>query len=750
MISSRKDLCSADIVVIKAGTSVVSTPEGYPCISRMASIVESAAKIYGQNKRVVIVTSGAIGIGKQKLQKQSRSLDGIKKPVTSKPSDPGYISYSSACAAAGQLGLMSLYETMFGQYDLPTSQLLVTCFDFDNEERRKNIKGVLEDLLSHGIIPIINENDAVSANQGYKLFGNDTFSDNDSLAAIVSGLVSAKLMVLLTDVKGVYDRPPNTPGAILIDIFDNTTNFLEGEKSTQGRGGMGAKVDAALRALEYGVSSAVIAHGADYGVVDRLIAGENVGTLFLSSLPKITRNSSESNVTALPPQENTTTEEGSEQRVVDMANAAREGSRQLQTLSSAQRESILLKISSELQERQTEILSANAIDIAVAEKSELNGAALSRLKLSEDKIASLVDGIRSIAAQPEPIGRVMDRTLISEDLTLEKITSPIGVLLVIFESRPDCLPQIAALAIRSGNGLLLKGGKEAERSNALLHQIIVEAITVASEGRVEGAIGLVTSRADIKTLLKLDSVIDLVIPRGSGSLVRYIKDNTAIPVMGHADGICHIYLHSDADVDKAVRVCVCAKTNYPSACNAVETILFNEALVVSGLAAQVITALQAAGVSVLGGPMALMFGLTKEPVQSFKTEYGDLIVSVEVVSNVNEAVRHINKYGSGHTDVIITETIPVAEEFLRDVDSASVFHNASSRFADGYRFGLGAEVGISTGRIHARGPVGVEGLLTSKWLLRSSASTGHTVGMFATSTSTGELKKHYLHQKLKI
>lgn len=374
----------------------------------------------------------------------------------------------------------------------------------------------------------------------------------------------------------------------------------------------------------------------------------------------------------------------------------------------------------------------NAVDLKNAEAAKLDAQVVNRLKLTPAKIKTLVDGIRAIASQPEPIGQLLQRTELAEGLELEKTSCPIGVLLIIFESRPDCLPQISALAIRSGNGLLLKGGKEAEHSNAFLHKIIADTLASASAGRVSrDAIGLITNRADIPSLLQLDQYIDLVIPRGSGALVKFIKDNTRIPVMGHAEGVCHVFVDKAADADKAVAVVVDAKIDYPSACNAAETLLLHEDTVASGLADRVLRALRAAGVTLYGGPRAMQAGLADQAAKELNTEYGALGMTVELVSSTEHAVEHIHSHGSSHTECIITEDAAAAQLFLRAVDSACVFHNASTRFADGYRFGLGAEVGIATGRIHARGPVGVEGLLTSKWTLRSSAASGHTVGMFA-------------------
>eukprot|EP00198_Chlamydomonas_reinhardtii_P006367 XP_001695703.1 glutamic-gamma-semialdehyde dehydrogenase [Chlamydomonas reinhardtii] len=345
---------------------------------------------------------------------------------------------------------------------------------------------------------------------------------------------------------------------------------------------------------------------------------------------------------------------------------------------------------------------------------------MQRLVLKPAKIAQLAEGIRAIAAQEEPLGRLLRKVEVAEGLILDKVTVPIGVLLVIFEARPDALPQIASLAIRSGNGLLLKGGKEATHSNAALHKVIVEALGPMGSD----LIALVTSREEIESLLALDDVVDLVIPRGSNALVSHIKRNTRIPVLGHADGICHVYVDAAADLDSAIKIVLDAKTDYPAACNAVEKVLIHKDWVGKGGVKAIYEALHQAGVEVHAGDAVKPLLPELPPPPAPRHEYSALAVTLELVDNMEVAIDHIHKYGSAHTDCIVTTDGGRAEAFLRGVDSACVFHNASTRFADGFRFGLGAEVGISTSRIHARGPVGVEGLLTTKWVLRGE---GHVV-----------------------
>lgn len=370
------------------------------------------------------------------------------------------------------------------------------------------------------------------------------------------------------------------------------------------------------------------------------------------------------------------------------------------------------------------------------------------MKLIATKLTTLANGLRQIADQPDPLGVLKAKREIAADLELSLLTVPIGVLMIIFESRPDSMPQIAALALASGNGLLLKGGKEAALSNAMLHSIIGDAIEAGSDGAVKrDIIALVTSRGQVADMLCLDDVIDLVIPRGSNALVSYIKANTRIPVLGHADGICHVYIDSSAtDARAASDLVVDAKIDYPSACNAMETLLLHRDTVMTNgtVAASTLMALRAAGVKCLGGPAAMKMGLADVAATELKYEYGDLTCLIEVVDSMDEAIDWIHKYGSGHTESIVcADDSPNGEEFLLRVDAACVFKNASTRFADGFRFGLGAEVGISTGRIHSRGPVGVEGLLTTKWQLRSKGGVNY-VGEYAGE----EPKKKYTHKEL--
>jgi delta-1-pyrroline-5-carboxylate synthetase len=428
-----------------------------------------------------------------------------------------------------------------------------------------------------------------------------------------------------------------------------------------------------------------------------------------------------------------------------MAISARREARKLQSLPFAVRQSVLNAVADALMDRKEEILQANRVDLELAAQNETSVQLVSRLKLTDAKLQTLEKGIRQLANLDDALGVVHKKRELSDGLELSLISVPIGVLMIIFESRPDSLPQIATLALASGNGLLLKGGKEAANSNAALHDVIGDAIEKGSNGEISrDIIALVTSRGQVKDLLSLDDTIDLVIPRGSNALVSYIKENTRIPVLGHADGVCHVYIDSSADADSASKIAVDAKTDYPSACNAMETLLLHKDTMDNGVALQVLHSLRSAGVKCLGGPKAMKAGLSDVAAEKMKCEYGDLTCLVEIVDNMDQAIDWIHENGSGHTEAIVCrEDSLIGEEFLTRVDSACVFKNASTRFSDGFRLGLGAEVGISTGRIHARGPVGVEGLLTTKWQLRSSQGI-HYVSEYAGETPA----KVYTHKEL--
>ncbi len=394
-----------------------------------------------------------------------------------------------------------------------------------------------------------------------------------------------------------------------------------------------------------------------------------------------------------------------------IAKAAKEASLGLLGAGEEIKNKALKNVHDEIEAKKEEIFEANKKDLKEAkellDKGEINSSTYSRLKLDENKMRDMLKGILDVISLEDPVNKVFWTKELDEGLILKKISCPIGVIGVIFEARPDVISQIASLAIKSGNAVILKGGKESQNTNKAIFDAIKKALENTPQFP-QNAVNLVFSRDDIKTLLELDEYVDLIIPRGSNKLVKYIQNNTKIPVLGHASGICHIFADESAKTELVNKVCVDAKVQYPSACNAVETILVHKNYPAID---ELKKALCDAGVKIVENP------------ENFSHEWGEKIVSFKIVDNVDEAIAHINKYGSGHTDSILSENAQNVKKFMDYVDSAGVYHNASTRFSDGFRYGFGAEVGISTNKTHARGPVGLDGLTIYKYKLFGSYNT---------------------------
>jgi glutamate-5-semialdehyde dehydrogenase len=409
----------------------------------------------------------------------------------------------------------------------------------------------------------------------------------------------------------------------------------------------------------------------------------------------------------------------------------------------AQRQQALEAMAAALERHTESIVAANQQDLEQAVAEGLAPALVARLKLDAGKLAGAIDGVRQVAALPDPLGvRQLHREL-DEGLVLERVSVPLGVLGVIFEARPDAVIQIASLAIRSGNGAILKGGSEANRTNRAVIEALQEGLVGAQVDTTVSAdaLALLTTRQESLALLRLDGLVDLIIPRGSNALVRFIQDNTRIPVLGHADGVCHLYVDAQVDIPQAVRIAIDSKTQYPAACNAIETLLVHQDSAPAFLAAAV-PALEAAGVRLRGDSRSQALGVAEAATaEDWDQEYLDLILSVRVVSDLEEALEHIRRHGSRHTESIATLDVATAERFLRAVDSAGVYHNCSTRFADGFRYGFGAEVGISTQTLPPRGPVGLEGLVTYRYRLRGD---GHVAADFA------EGRRRFSHRDLGV
>ena len=427
---------------------------------------------------------------------------------------------------------------------------------------------------------------------------------------------------------------------------------------------------------------------------------------------------------------------------------AREAFLVLANLENLHKNNVLHELAQALRENSVEILAENARDMAEAQKmlecGELSASACNRVLLNEEKIEQMAQNCESVAALPDPAGKIIQATRLDEGLDLYRVSCPIGVILVIFESRPDVVIQISALALKSGNAVILKGGKEAQNSNRILAKLIRN--TLAKNDTVpENAVSLVESRDEVSQLVKMSSELDLIIPRGSNELVRNIQKNAQVPVLGHADGLCHVYLDQAADEKKSIEVALDAKLDYPAVCNAVETLLVHQKYPVEWLV-EILRKMQEAGVELRVCQQTQKrlekfteLKLKNAVEEDWTTEYIDLIISVKSVKSAEEAVSHINHFGSRHTDTIVTENSELAEWFMNTVDAAGVFWNASTRFADGFRYGFGAEVGVSTGKTHSRGPVGLEGLVIYKYKLYGN---GQGVGQY------GQGKREFLHEEI--
>ena len=390
---------------------------------------------------------------------------------------------------------------------------------------------------------------------------------------------------------------------------------------------------------------------------------------------------------------------------IEIAKNAKNASLKVAELDTNIKNQALKNIAQMLEEHKSEIFEANALDLKEAQNlveiGEISQSAYKRLKLDENKMRDMIQGVKDIANLEDPIGKVLLKRQLDDGLILEKISCPIGVLGIIFEARPDVISQISSLAIKSSNAVILKGGKESKNTNKKILAVINSALE-KTNGFPQNVIQQVFSREDVAQMLKCDKYINLIIPRGGNNLVKYIKSNTSIPVLGHASGICHIFVDKSADINMASKIIVDAKTQYPSACNAVETLLIHKDFAKKD---ELLASLQLNEIKLVPNP------------ESWETEYGETTLSVKTVDSLEDAITHINTYGSGHTDSIITNDLANAEKFMNNVDSAGVYFNASTRFADGFRYGFGAEVGISTNKTHARGPVGLDGLTIYKYKL---------------------------------
>lgn len=709
---NRLELKEAKRVIVKIGSAVITHSNGKLSAPRLASIVEQIVEMQHQGREMLLVSSGAVAFGRKKIRdeiQKSRSMREIAADLNlphRKASEE-----NRAAAAVGQSSLMSFYESLFQQYDCKVAQVLVTDANFRNELSRRQLRRIFNDLLSYKIIPIVNTNDAVEATLADLVPNGHVdvkpadmrdiiIADNDSLASNLAVELESDLMIILSNVDGIYSGPPDSKESKFFSTFSAKevlhNNVKFGSKSNVGLGGMESKIKSALWALKRG-TSVVICNGKKDESILKIVEGERIGTF----IAEVDENANQ----------------------IEPAARANNGSKALVNLGVQERSQLIDNIADAIQENKDKIFTENKRDLEKSAANGLEDVLMARLRLTEGKINSVTSGLKQIAQKTlTDVEKVLQVTRVSETLMLKKVTCPIGVLLVIFESRPDCLPQISALSIATGNGLLLKGGTEAKHSNECLHQIIQG---VLSKFGCQDAVQLIDSREGVSELLRQGTKIDMIIPRGSNQLVRTIQSMAkSVPVLAHADGICHVYIDSEADFDDAIKIVIDSKCDYPAACNAMETLLVHRSLIETKFFKQLCAELTKRNVKINAGErIARELPVYTSSVSNYRIEYGSLELTLETVDSLEQAIEHINTFGSGHTDVIVTKNREKASEFQRQVDSASTFINCSSRFADGYRFGLGAEVGISTSKLHARGPAGMQSLLSYKWILEGSGDT---------------------------
>src|SRR3989344_4359608 len=423
----------------------------------------------------------------------------------------------------------------------------------------------------------------------------------------------------------------------------------------------------------------------------------------------------------------------------EIAKNAKQAALQLSTISTEIKNKALKSIAEAIEKNKGQILKENKKDIALAEKEGIAKPLIKRLALDDGKIKEMAQGIHDVMKQEDPVGKTLASLEMDKDLVMYQVSVPIGVIGAVFESRPDATVQVACLCLKSGNAAILKGGKEALNTNRILVRLM--AIAAEKAGITKNSLQLIETREEVKEMLKLNQYIDLLIPRGSNAFVKFIQDNTKIPVLGHAEGICHVYIDKDADMKQAANIAFDAKCQYHAVCNAMETLLVHKDIAKTFLP-RIAARYKEAKVELRGDPKtrAILKGIKAATEKDWSTEYNDLILSIKVVSSAEEAIGHINRYGSKHTESIVTENPETAYAFLDKVDAAVVLHNASTRFSDGYRFGKGAEVGIATSKIHARGPVGLEGLVIYKYKVLGK---GHIVKDYV-----GKNSKRFTHRKL--
>ena len=671
------------LFVIKFGSTSLTNEAGGFHNQRIRTWISSIAKLIELKHQVIIVSSGAIVSRASHIKIPGSSLTTIQK---------------QALASVGQPYLMDSYRKLFNEKNLHLSQILLTDDDLANNERSLNIVNTLQAVLNFNAVPIINENDSTS-------FTEIQFGDNDMLSALVARLMSADHLIIASDVDGFYPADPKTdpnltPISVIRRIDDKLLSAALPAKSWKGRGGMLSKLQAAKLAADSGVET-YITHGDNADILPLILQGKHRGTHILA----------QKNGPSLNPMDK-------------LFQSLRESSRQLLDLPIAKKNRILKDLAKALKqkEQQKNILRINQQEIR-AQSEKLSKALLDRLSLDPQRLALLSQQVNSIAALADPLAAKQTEAWHHPlGFKIKKCRVPLGVVAMIFESRPNVLIEAFALCLKSGNSVLLRPGSESfETCKALLK--LVHA--VLKKHRVScNVIQMPPSseRKYVLPILQAKKYIDLVVPRGGESLISFVEQNSRIPVVKHDKGLCHLFVDKSADDKMALQILINGKTQRPGVCNALETLLIHKDRVKKFLP-KAIEALQKAGVECrLDSSLMKQFkkqfpGIRQATAEDWDTEYLDLIISVQTVGSLDEAIHFISQHGSNHSDAIVTKSKRNASEFLKKVDSAAVYHNVSTRFTDGFELGLGAEMGISTQKLHVRGPMGLQALTTYKYVV---------------------------------
>ncbi|MDA1353028.1 MAG: glutamate-5-semialdehyde dehydrogenase [bacterium] len=667
-------------IIVKMGTRILTNESGALDESQIKSIAKQIADIRRTyNKKVILVSSGSIACGMESGKYELRDIPD-----------------KQAVASVGQVLLMTRYHDAFKSEALTIGQVLITRYSFRNEMRQNHAIDTINRLLQLGVVPIINENDTVSIEE-------IQFGDNDSLAALVATLIDASALILMTDTHGVYTANPTLDSnakllSELVGIDDSIFDYVNDVENTKSRGGMKSKLLAAKSATDKGVPT-IICHGREPDLLMKLFSGSKLGT-HISPLPEAMR----SNVT-----------------IESQCRAAHSVRDAYGLASTSVKNNALDLMASAIERNADKIIQENKKDLALGEKHGLSKTLLDRLTLNDSRLKGMADSLRMIRKLDDPIGEVLDQWTLENKLVITKQRTPFGVIGIIYEARPNVTADAIGLALKSGNSVVLRGSKSARYSNKVISELLRNAAVEA--GLPGEGIQLLedVTHEGVTVFAQTTKYLDLVIPRGGDSLIKRVVDTAKVPSIETGVGNCHVYVDKDANLDMAEPIIINAKVQRPSVCNSAESVLIH-ADVADVFVPRIVSVLQEKGVEVRGceRTVSLASGVVAATEADWGKEYLDLIIAVKVVESLDEAISHIGRYGSMHSEAIITDNSVAAKRFEREIDAAAVLHNCSTRFTDGGEFGFGAEMGISTQKMHARGPMGLKEMTSYKYVVEGS------------------------------